>query len=473
MRISSWKAAVAFLIVTGSFLCVPPGTGAVPNPTVTGPIPVHATPGNPSHDYPFFSFAPQLAALKGPHRYVEEEFFIEGTANRYTIPAGVQPNSATGAILDGGHRYKTRLIVRRPARLRDFKGTVFVEWLNVTAGYDIEAQWTVGWPHIVDEGAVYVGVSAQRVGVQGGGPGSLTVWSPTRYGSLDVTDGGTITNDTLSYDIFSQAGQAIVHPVGVDPLAVLRPGVERVVMTGASQSAGRLQIYFNSVRPLDPIYDALLLIVGGGRTRTDQGIKVFKFTSETDAPTQLAVRQPDTDEFRHWEVAGAAHADFYFFSYLAPLGMRDGIPPTPTNCDKPPLSRMPFYEVGDTAGDALVRWMKDGTSPPIGPPIEFASTSPPVIARDALGLARGGIRLPDIVAPLALNTGQNSGPAFCLLFGTYEPFDDTTLHQLYASRGDWISAFTQASRDAYNAGFIGKRDHRLNLQRVRHTDLFR
>ena len=45
--------------------------------------------------------------------------------------------------------------------------------------------------------------------------------------------------------------------------------------SGASQSAGRLQIYFNSVRPLDPIYDALLLIVGGGMTRTDQGIKVF------------------------------------------------------------------------------------------------------------------------------------------------------------------------------------------------------
>jgi hypothetical protein len=465
MRISRTRLALAVLAIAGCAVWIPTRVGAVPNPTVTGPIPVNAPPGDPSHDYPFFSFAPQLAALKGPDHYVEEEFFVEGIANRYTIPTGVPPNSATGTILDSGHPYKTRLIVRRPTQLRDFNGTVFVEWLNVTAGYDIEAQWTVGWPHIVDEGAVYVGVSAQRVGVQGGGPGSLTVWSPTRYGSLDVTDGGTITNDALSYDIFAQAGQAIANPAGVDPLAVLRSKVERVIMSGASQSAGRLQIYFNSVRPLDPIYDALLLIVGGGMTRTDQGIKVFKFTSETDAPSQLPVRQPDTDEFRHWEVPGAAHADFYFQSYLDPLGMRDGIPPTPRNCDKPPLSRMPFYEVGNAAGDALVRWMTDGTAPPIGPPIEFASTSPPVIARDALGLALGGIRLPDIVAPLALNTGQNSGPAFCLLFGTYIPFDDATLHQLYRNRGDWISAFTQASRDAYNAGFIGKEDHLLNLRR--------
>ena len=36
-------------------------------------------------------------------------------------------------------------------------------------------------------------------------------------------------------------------------------------------------------------------------TRTDQGIKVFKLMTETDAPGQLASRQPDTDEYRRWE----------------------------------------------------------------------------------------------------------------------------------------------------------------------------
>src|SRR5262249_25964617 len=134
MRISPRKP-VALLVVLGCVLSAPTRVGAVPNPTVTGPIPVNATPGDPSHGYPFFSFAPQLAELKGPQHYVEEEFFFEGTANRYTIPTGVPPNSATGAILDSEHPYKTRMIVRRPNRLRDFNGTVFVEWLNVTAGY--------------------------------------------------------------------------------------------------------------------------------------------------------------------------------------------------------------------------------------------------------------------------------------------------------------------------------------------------
>jgi hypothetical protein len=93
MRTSSRKALAVVSIVLGCMLCGPRGAGAVPNPTVTGPIPANATPGDPSHDYPFFSFAPQLAALKGPHDYVEEEFFFEGTANRYTIPTGVQPTA--------------------------------------------------------------------------------------------------------------------------------------------------------------------------------------------------------------------------------------------------------------------------------------------------------------------------------------------------------------------------------------------
>src|SRR4029450_10366304 len=121
MRNPSMKPAVAVLVVLGFAVCLPAPVGAVPNPTVTGPIPANASPDDPSHAYPFFSFAPQLAALKGPPRYVEEEFFFEGTANRYTIPTGVSPNSATGAILDSDHPYRTRMIVRPRARLRAFQ----------------------------------------------------------------------------------------------------------------------------------------------------------------------------------------------------------------------------------------------------------------------------------------------------------------------------------------------------------------
>ena len=80
---------------------------------------------------------------------------------------------------------------------------VLVEWVNVTSGYNLDVHWQASREYLTRHGYAYVGVSAQRVGVQQA-PYGLTVWSPTRYGTLDVTAGGTITDDSLSYDIFSQ-----------------------------------------------------------------------------------------------------------------------------------------------------------------------------------------------------------------------------------------------------------------------------
>ena len=86
----------------------------------------------------------------------------------------------------------TRLLVRRPADSKQFNGTVLVEWLNVTNGFDADNTWFFSCEHILNEGYAWVGVSAQQVGVA-----RLQNWSPTRYGSLDVTQGGTITGDVL------------------------------------------------------------------------------------------------------------------------------------------------------------------------------------------------------------------------------------------------------------------------------------
>ena len=116
-----------------------------------------------------------------------------------------------------GHKYKTRLIVRRPIDPKKFNGTVLAEWQNVTAGYDLDAHWESTFEQIVRGGYAWVGISAQRVGVQQP-PNGLKLYSPTRYASLDVTDGGTITNDGLSYDIYRPGYAGHKHPQGVNPL---------------------------------------------------------------------------------------------------------------------------------------------------------------------------------------------------------------------------------------------------------------
>jgi len=434
------------------------------NPVVTGPILSKAAPGDPGHNYPFFAAQEDLKA----HGYVEQEYFYSGTANRYETPEG-----ATGKVIDGNHKYRTRLLVRRPTDPKNFNGTVLVEWNNVTAGHDQDIDWYQIHDHLIRSGYAWVGVSAQRIGVE-----ALKVWNKDRYGSLDVTDDGTIQNDALSYDIFADVGRAAREPHGVDFLGGLKP--QRVFATGHSQSAVRLAIYLNSVHPLDPVFDAAIVHGGGSKIRTDLKIKVWKLNSETDVIIgQAAVRQPDTANFRTWDVAGDSHVDVQFIARRSKLVERDGNPIAPgfspglrgagssqapapraaaggNPCDQPTFSDVPFYQVMEAALDHLVAWVKDGKEPPTAPPISVTSAGPPaVIARDANGNSSdGGIRLAAIAVPIAVNTGQNTGPGFCRLYGSHVDFSEAKLALLYPTHAAYVAAVREVTEKNFKAGYI-------------------
>jgi Alpha/beta hydrolase domain len=196
---------------------------------------------------------------------------------------------------------------------------VLVEWLNVTNGFDAENTWFFSWEHILKEGYTWVGVSAQQVGVA-----RLQTWNSDRYGSLDVTQGGTITGDDLSYDIFSQAGQAVRSPSGVDPLGGLK--ARHVIGIGESQSAFRLATYINSINPLANEYDGFLVLSTlGNLIRTDLSVPVWKMLTEYDVEnSEASVRhQPDTAKFRTWEVAGSSHVDQHLRVSREALELRD------------------------------------------------------------------------------------------------------------------------------------------------------
>src|SRR5712671_8173612 len=90
-RLILGSAIASALAVTAA---VRVGAASAPSPNVTGPIKTAVTIGDPSHDYPYSSTIDDLAK----YSYVEEEYFVEGTANRYTTPAGT-----TGTFVDGGH----------------------------------------------------------------------------------------------------------------------------------------------------------------------------------------------------------------------------------------------------------------------------------------------------------------------------------------------------------------------------------
>lgn len=449
-RSSITRLLVTVLVTAG--LALAPGTAAAQDADgVQGPIP-GSPPGDPQspdvgETYPWMATNIDLARLG----YVEQEFFISGEADAY---------STTGTRLAADVPFKTRVTVRRPADARRFNGTVVTEWQNVTAGYDLDALWSP--EQITRDGYAWVGVSAQRVGVQ-----QLREWSPARYGDLDVTGGGRFTADELSYDIFAQAAAALRETGAGAPMGGLK--AETLLGVGASQSASRMSIYYNSVLPQSTkVFDAYAFVVGTAPTRRGPE-PVFHILSETDVRTP--VRAPDTDTYRRWEVAGTAHSGWHGQDYRRPILTRDLGAAPEYECAQPPFSRAPLHHVIAAAYGHLVRWAKTGAQPPSAPPLKFADDGTKV--RDSLGLAEGGIRLSQVEAPTALNTGSNSGASFCSLFGTYIPFEKATLKTLYANHGRYVTAVDKADAVNVRTGYVLQADARQNHLDAARSDVGR
>lgn len=445
LRKLSFTNTFTLLLLLGSA----PAFAAVPDATVNGPIAIEP---HPSLNAIYSASAIELTK----HGYIEEEYFIEGTANQYT-----RAEMENAEVIDSGHRYRTRLVVRRPESAAAFNGIVIVEWINVTGGPDKDIDWWQSGDHLVRNGYAFVVVSAQQMGID-----TMKQWSPSRYATLDTTHDGMIQQDALSYDIFSAVGKAINRPGestrrgSVDFMGGLE--ADMILATGHSQSASRLANYLNTVHPLDPVYDGVMVHGGGGRIRDDQPTKIFKIMAETDMPRLAAQPQPDTNTFRQWEVAGASHVDVPFeVEYEKVRLLREGLPlegakPRDPGCDLPAHSRVPFRHVMNAAFEHLVTWVRDDIAPPTADPLQVAQMMPELqFARDERGNILGGIRLAEHAVPTAINTGMNYGSnRFCFLYGSHEPFDEAVLTDLYPSHDAYVSGVRAVVEENLSKGYI-------------------
>ncbi len=342
------------------------------------------------------SGTPSILGIVSPAAigYEQQEFFVGGLATAYTPTAPLTSDGEWSVLPDpntDGAYFKTRAVIMRPADPSDFNGTVFVEWMNVTAGADLPNDWVMGHNEMTRSGAVWIGVSAQVVGVN-----QIKAADPARYASL-VHPG-----DSYSYDIFSTVARDLAqYPALLDGLAP-----ERVIATGESQSASRLVTYINAVHPLVDVYDGFLVhsrgATGSSLTqsplasvttpnptliRDDLDEPVFVVQSEDDViRSRLAVRQPDTGTFRLWELAGTSHAD----AYLVGVGFTDvgdgrgatamfnlmRTPnPAPAGCASP-LNAGGHHWAFQAAVRSLDTWVRTGTPPPTADLLEVTSTSP-------------------------------------------------------------------------------------------------
>jgi hypothetical protein len=423
--------------------------------------------------------------------YAEEEFFLEGDARLFSLADDTDYRSdGRWAVVErGATPFCTRFLVRRPTDRARFNGVVVVNWNNVSAGFEFLGG---AGGEIVASGCAWVGASVQRVGIHGhpflAPPRGLTTWDEARYGALSIPD------DDASFDIFTQIARAVGPDRvvrDVDPMGGL--DVEHVLAFGASQSANRLATYYNAIQPDSGAIDAFLLAVysGGGtrvdalgpgpsppqipeearavvnilpfgshRLRDDIDARAFVLNSETEAGWYHPVRQPDSDTYRLWEVAGAAHSGVGSADddSAAQLARDVGVLPGEVAglAAKPNPNTLTFRPVTDAALHHLQAWVRSGVAPPVQDRIEF-SGEPPVIVRDAHGNARGGIRLVALDVPTATHVGA-SPDGVPDLSGSSTPFPPEQLRALYADHDAYVARVDDAIANGVARGYYLARD---------------
>jgi hypothetical protein len=198
------------------------------------------------------------------------------------------------------------------------------------------------------------------------------------------------------------------------------------------------------------------------------GAKVLAVDAQSDLEFNsgaLAREKGDTDDpdYVRWEVAGAPHVPVFALD-MRPLGAVHQ-----NTMDWSPIWRSGF--------DHLSKWVKEGAPPPPGPFIEgqmVGTEDGPVwkLELDGDGNALGGIRLPEIEAPLGVYTGFDFSwlePAvaeeypYAIVFafgGRFKPFGDEELAKRYPTKAAYRDAFVAAARKAFDAGYILEEDLR-------------
>lgn len=445
---------------------------------------------------PFNSVARDVAPVGG----VEEEFLFEGEATEYRLAGGATDYARNGhwAIEPASQRpFRSRIIVVRPNDPDRFNGTVIVEWNNVSRGQDAFVTPDQA-ARLIADGFAIAGVSAQEVGVQGlprmdmpeefrtiptAGSMGLKGDDPERYGSLEHP------GDGFSYDIFTLAAQLLgpKRDHEIDPLGGL--DVHHLLAMGGSQSANRLAAYINAFQPVFGALDAFLLTVYAGcpcalnpasapeelpqvpvnnvhllawrtyRLREDLRVPIIVLNSEFEAEQCHPNTQADTEFLRWWEVAGTAHGGL-----IAPEELAGFVAMMPS------ANRLSFAPASRGALHALHRWV-NGDGPPPHQPRLHKLGRPAVLQRDEHGNALGGIRWPDLEAPLATSVGECPPEGYVQLFGSMTPFSPEKIRALYPDHAAWLEKYERATRHLVESRVILEDDADSMIAKASETEL--
>jgi hypothetical protein len=437
--------------------------------------------GQPSQ-IPFIAWHEDL----GKNGYAEEEYLAKGQANVYEY---VRAGDPSVQVKLPAVPYVTRVLVRYPTDRSKFNGTVYVEVLNATAGWDGDPTWQAAADYLMRSGAAWVGVSTKPVTVDflrdRWGRDKYPTRDTGRYAALSMPHFGQV------WDMMTDVGKWVRTP-GESSNPLNKHAVKRLFMVGFSQSVAYQVTYANSFHARarmpsgQPVYDGYYLGAGGSRgkdvtaatpqteslgegdprnlIRVDVPVVRLQTQTEVIGFGSYRVRQDDK-EFplvRTYEVAGGSHVDAHLDEVGGIALARDlGLPPS--FCPKPDAAYNPvrtgFYQAA--ALEILDRWSQ-GVLPPASRLYSLTQEGgKTVMAKDTVGNVVGGVRPPELEAPRGVYLESNSGPGFCRLYGGFVPFIAEKLKEIYPGSGSFATAFDAAIDRAVKDRFLLPEDASL------------
>lgn len=475
-RIARARRLVFVVLLFGVIAAAMPAAAqgtAVPLPEFK-PMPATAT------SYPMMQSDKLQTVIDLPKLgYVEEEFLISGRANVYDWA----PNGGV-VVKTPNAPYTTRILLRRPMNPQRFSGNVILEVPNAARRFDFNFAWGVSHEGFTDNGDAFVVITLSQSNLE-----ALKIFDPMRYAPLSFANptpdescvvgrGGAQTSTSeegLQYDILSQVaallkaarpggpmagfsvqrayfisydGTETNYMVGIHPRARLADG--KPVFDGYIQhrqfNLGRLRRCGIAPAADDP-----------RNITRNVDVPVIRIVSETDVMTFSKFRREDSDapgdRYRLYEVAGAAHADGYFYWYYPTVDVLRKVGstyplsntwPFLNNCgaglgdpkalmltQKTPINSY----VMDAAVASLTRWIKDGVPAPKAARIQIESVNTPMarVVRDQYGNAMGGYRTPYLDVPAAAYVESQEGEGFCDELGRTDSFPWARLMQIHGS----------------------------------------
>ncbi len=412
--------------------------------------------------------------------------------------------------------YTNRILVRRPLSPVRFSGNVIIEILNATNDYDLPIFWSYDNKFFTSRGDVWIGITGKPVAIAG-----LKQFNPGRYAALSwanpnphETDktcpvlssivGGAshATEDGLLWDVLSQTAALVRSDAAANPLRGY--AVRAVYAAGYSQSAIDLVPYINAIAPRSPggpIFDGYLVGAGFGieaplnqcSTAPPAGdprnvlhspdAAIVDVQSQTDYRFARQAYRPDgdaaDDRYRLYEVAGPSHVVVQQTT-SAPdatdthaAGGTTLIEDFATCEPGTRLSNFPGSYGLDIGFDQLERWVRRGISPPHAPLIAATGTAPALVTTlDAYGNGVGGVRAPELDAPVATYTESTGSTSLnCSLSGHVVPLGEAELQRLYPSPQRYRAQFVQATLAIAREGFLTPDDATRAIEKAFRREL--